>query len=41
MELSDELRDFMQKRQAEDQAKALPEGKVLEHKADEPAPWVD
>ena len=39
LELSDQLRDFMQKRQAEDQEKALPEGKVLEHRADEPAPW--
>lgn len=43
LELSDELRDFMQKRQVEDQSAraALPEVKVLEHKAtgDEPGPW--
>ena len=44
MELSDEMRDFMQRRQAEDSEarKALPEPEVIEHQPkDEPAPWVD
>ena len=42
LELPDELRDFMQRRQAEDQEarKALPVATVIEHQAaDEPPPW--
>ena len=41
IELSDEMRDFMQRRQAEDAQKALPEAKVIEHESDEPPPWED
>jgi len=46
MELSDELRDFMQKRQAEDQEarkQLLASGEVIEHRQtkDEPPPWED
>lgn len=41
IELSDEMRDFMQRRQAEDTEarKALPEAKIIEHQSEEPPPW--